>query len=191
MRVVPPRTSQFTMTPLKYPNSCSSGFVAPGIEISATIYFSPSSLQELNDNLQIETEGGSYSVQIIASRELPILNLPSRFNFGVCLVGDASRVVMNVHNSGGFGKFKMLKEESYDPNLNFDEIASKDSLRISPFTFYPVEFQLGRNESLGLNIEYVPLQLEDSSVNMVIISDIKQVWKFQLYASSRFAVSSY
>lgn len=190
VRIVPPTSGRFSMGPLKFPASCKDGFLAPGISVSAVITFSPSTLQECTDTLMVQTEGGSYDVKIVASRTLPVLDIPENFNLGVCLLGDAVRVVMHITNTGGQGQFTVLSQYDYS---NSDYFASFDTttsecLRLLPFAIYPNNFILGANESTVLNIEFVPRTVGSFSADIVIVSDIKQAWKCKVFSECRLVV---
>jgi hypothetical protein len=190
VRVVPPSSGRFSMGPLKFPASCKDGFLAPGISVSALITFSPSTLQECTDTLVVQTEGGSYDVKIVASRTLPILDIPENFNLGVCLLGDAVRVVMHISNTGGHGQFTVLSQYDYDTSDYFTSFDATTSacLRLLPFAIYPNNFTLNTNESTVLNIEFVPRTVGSFSAEIVIISDIKQAWKCKVVSECRLVV---
>ena len=92
VRVLPPASTLFTMAPLKYPPNSLGGMCAPGMSITTTITFMPESLGDASDSITVETEGGNFSVPIIAHRDGPRLSLPPILGLGSCMVGDAMRV---------------------------------------------------------------------------------------------------
>lgn len=191
LRVISPKGSFFSLSPLKFPPSCNAGFIAPGMCVTAVVTFTPKSLGEASDYLSVQTEGGAFTVSIIASRELPILNIPPAFRVGVCLVGDAVRVVMNIHNSGGAGSFQLLTQEEFDGCDYFnitDRSPALECLRAAPFAVYPTAFHLAAGQSVGLNVEFVPLQPMRNTLDLVVVSDIKQVWKCTLEATGNYVV---
>jgi len=193
VRVVPPTSGKFSMGPLKFPGSCKDGFLAPGISLSTVITFIPSTLQECTDSITVQTEGGNYNVSIVASRTLPILDIPETFNLGVCLLGDAVRVVMHIANTGGQGKFRVFSQESYNNSDYYVDIETPipECLRIFPFAIYPNDFSLAAQESTVLNIEFVPRSVGPFAADIVIVSDIKQMWKCKIVCECRFVVSTF
>lgn len=185
LRVIPPKSSNYSITPLKYPSSSKAGMVAPGMSVWTVVTFTPDSIGNYEDNLQCATEGGKFSIPIVSQREAPKLSIPSTLNVGACLVGDATRVVINCHNSGGSGRFRLLRPEDY-PNvptdINWDTIGC---MRMSPFTVYPVQFVLNRNESVDITIEYVPLTAGGHTQEFVMLCDNCQVRTFEITGESK------
>lgn len=164
--------------------------MAPGMAVSSSITFYPDSLGDYCDQLHVETEGGSYIVQVVSTRDTPILNLPAVLNVGASLVGDAIRVAFQCLNTGGAGKFALFTKEFFH-EANPVETQTVDwfcqtPIRAKPLTIYPVTFQLSRNQSVDLNVEYLPKQLEQNRLELVLISDNKQTWYFSVLAESRF-----
>lgn len=181
-RVLPPSTSQFSMSPLMYPQNSKGGVVAPGMNVTAQITFFPDSLLEFDDHIVVETEGGFITVPILARRESPILTLPSILPIGACLVGDAMRTSIRCHNAGGPGKFQVISFDEFERGLGTSE--STDCLRIAPFTIYPIEFGIDRNCHADFSIEYVPLELGESRGEFVILSDSGQSFKYTIIGNS-------
>ena len=58
-------------------------------------------------------------------------------------------------------------------------------MRLPPFTVYPVEFELGRNESVDITIEYVPLTLGEHSREFIALCDNEQTRTFRITAVSK------
>eukprot|EP01036_Dinobryon_divergens_P019357 gene19357-26415_t len=58
-------------------------------------------------------------------------------------------------------------------------------VRIPPFTIYPVEFTLRRNQSIDLNIDFVPLTIGEQSRSFVALCDNLQSRTFTLRAMSK------
>lgn len=174
VRVIPPATKNFCISPWKYPQHCTNGIVAPGMHISCQISFFPESLADFEDEIQVETEGGTYTVKIYGQRDAPKLSLPTTLLVGTCLVGDATSVSMKCVNVGGVGMFKVMDYDAYPPQTG--DIANKNNgcLRIAPFTVYPTEFTLSKNSHVDLIIEYVPLTIGNHEHTIVFLSDNDQ-----------------
>jgi hypothetical protein len=185
VRVWPVKTNNFVMTPLQYPANCKGGFIAPGMCVTTQLTFTPDSLGDYAEFLKVETEGGNFSVPITAQRDSPCLNLPNNLNVGVCLVGDASRSVFQCYNSGGVGKFRFLHPDNY-PSVPSDfDWQGMGCVRTPPFTVYPIEFTLKRNESIDVTVEYVPRTLGNHESNLYLLCDNSQVQDITLRGSSR------
>jgi hypothetical protein len=186
VRILPPKSKLFTISPLKYPPNCSNGVIAPGMAVSCTLAFIPESLGDFEEYITVNTESGTTSVKIIAQREPPNLDLPKDINLGYSLVGDAQRSVILVTNTGGFGNFKLLenndREECDDYELNAQNI---HCLRISPFTVYPAEFALGKGQSVELNFEFIPLKLGKLARKYQILCDNGDLKSYSLLATSK------
>lgn len=171
IRVLPPAGERFSMQPLKFPPNCKGGMIAPGMSVTTTITFIPDTLLDLNDELIVETEGGNYAVPIIAYRDNPIFNIPTVVDIGFCFVGDAIRVAIPCLNSGGPGKFTVLKPEQY-PDIPTDIDWEREGCqRFPPFTIYPVEISLQRNEVIDVNIEYLPLKLGSYEQEFILLGE--------------------
>jgi hypothetical protein len=182
IRVLPPRTAEFAMSPLQYPQNSRAGLIAPGMSVTTQITFYPNSLMDFNDFLTVETEGGSYTIPILARRESPKLLLPPTFSIGACLVGDAIRTTVRCVNGGGPGNFHVLSIEEFDSGLTESE--SKECLRMPPFTVYPLDFSIDRHQHQDITIEFVPLQLGDMSQQFVIYSESGHSFKYTVCATS-------
>lgn len=187
LRIIPPkRDSGFSLSSLQYPNgSTKGGLVAPGMCITTVVTFSPDSMGDYSCSVCCETEGGKFDIPLIAEREAPQLSIPSVLNVGGCLVGDATRVMITCHNTGGSGRFRLLRPQDY-PNvptdINWDTMGC---MRLRPFTIYPVQFALGRDESINITIEYVPLTTGEHVRDFVMLCDNCQVRTFSVKGESK------
>lgn len=186
VRILPPKSKLFTISPLKYPPNCANGIIAPGMAVSTTLTFIPNSLGDYEEFIQVHTEAGSTQVQIIAQREPPNLDLPNQINFGSILVGDAQRSVVSCSNIGGFANFTIVEDDDPEEceNLELNQF-NKECLRIPPFTVYPSTFSLHKGESIDLVFELVPLQLGVLTRNYKIICDNGQVKSYTICANSK------
>jgi len=185
LRVMRPTTSNYSISPLKYPSSSKAGMVAPGMSVSTVVTFTPDSIGNYEDTLQCATEGGKFAIPIVSQREAPKLSIPSTLNVGGCLVGDATRVIISCHNSGGSGRFRLLSPSDYPSvptDINWDTIGC---MRLPPFTVYPVQFVLNRNESVDITIEYVPLTPGGHSQQFIMLCDNCQVRTFEILGESK------
>ena len=183
LRVIPPRTNSFCMLPLQFPANSKAGMVAPGMCVLTEITFMPQSLADYDDKLIVETEGGSYEVPVMGRRDPPILNFPSLLDIGTCLVGDSLRIATPCTNTGGAGKFKILLSEWY-PDVP-EDIEHTGCIRCPPFTIYPIEFALGRHETIDLTIEFLPLCLGSFQQDIVFLGDNDQYVTVTLRGTSR------
>ena len=211
VRIIPPSAPQYSLAPIKYPVNSKAGMCAPGMAVSTIVTFYPETLAEVVDHLTVETESGSYEVPIIARRDSPKLSLPATLNVGTCLVGDAMRVQVKCQNTGGPGKFRVVREEDFneqtgkvvnsptfggDTNPNNAALSDDEPdwealgcLRMNPFTLYPVRFDLQKMESVNIIIEFVPLELREKdnpfTYRFFVLSDNLQVFEYTLVGRSR------
>jgi hypothetical protein len=185
VRIWPIRTNNFSMTPIQFPSACKGGLIAPGMCVTTQVTFLPDSLGDYSEVIKVETEGGSYTVPVTAQRESPCLNIPSVIEVGGCLVGDASRVVFKCFNSGGVGKYRILHPDNY-PRVPVDfDWEGMGCVRVPPFTVYPIEFTLRRNESIDITVEYVPRSLGNHEESLFLLCDNSQVQELLIRGSSR------
>ena len=86
---------------------------------------------------------------------------------------------------GGAGRFKLLTPDDYlEPA---DDIWENDTgcIRVLPFTIYPSIFELNRNESINLTIEFVPLRLGNHKKEFYMVCNNQQSRIFTVQGSSR------
>ena len=183
LRVLQPENGVFSITPLRFPVNSNGGMIAPGISVSTTLKFCPQSLGDYNDVVRVETESGSCAVTIVAQREPPQLSIPSILDIGACFVGDSNRIIFQCSNTGGAGKFLM---QNSNKNYSDSQVHINNAcLRIPPFTIYPTEFTLHRNESLDISIEFIPLSIGSFERYFDILCDNGQVRNFSIKGKSK------
>ena len=179
VRVLQPTNSVFSITPLRFPANCNGSMVAPGMYVSTTLKFCPQSLGDYSDAIRVETESGSSIVNIIAQREPPQLSIPSLLDIGACFIGDANHVVFKCTNTGGAGKFNLQLCDASDAQR------AEACLRLPPFTVYPTDFTLYRNDSVDINIEFIPLSIGSFERSFEVLCDNGQVRKFSIKGVGR------
>lgn len=175
VRIIPPSTTAFTMSPLKFPANSKAGIVAPGMTISTIITFRPITLADYEDSVSVETESGGFKVSVIGHRESPQLSLPPVIDVGICLLGDAIRMVLTCTNSGGGGTFNVIKSVEYIKQLSKPDFVDPGCLRMHPLTVYPTEFTLQKHDSIDFNIEFIPLSIGKFEKFFVLHCDNKDV----------------
>ena len=174
LRCIPPGSLAFSTTALEFPSGAEDGLLAPGMSASLTVHFRPSSLSDHRDCILIEAEGGSFEVQIVASRIAPQLTIASDIDVGKCLIGDAMRLEIPVFNSGGPARFilgdnAVLSISAIDDS-SFDSLKT-GSVRTPPFTLYPRAFELQSNQTISLMVEFVPTRLGQFSQSFFVLFD--------------------
>ncbi|KAJ1432684.1 hypothetical protein B484DRAFT_24765 [Ochromonadaceae sp. CCMP2298] len=204
-RVLPPQNAAFSIAPLKYPANCAGGLVAPGMTVSTSVTFRPSTLGDYTDVVHVDTESGAFDVPIRAQRDPPQLSIPSSLDVGCCLVGDAQRLSFSCLNTGGSGRFKLITQAQYDdmglaagnPGAILDTFApaneaelavrsvGPECMRVPPFTLYPTQFTLTKDEAVELTIEFVPLELASYERQFFMTCDNGQVRTFRLRGESK------
>ena len=156
------------MESLQYPSTSKGGLVAPGMSVRAELSFYPESLADYEDRLMVETEGGSYDVEIVAKRDPPILSLPPVIDIGNTLVGDAIRTSITCSNSGGKGSFKIVPNFESASLNDFD---FNSCLRLPPYTIYPLEFTLDKGHSIDITLEFMPTTISKFERTIYVVGD--------------------
>jgi hypothetical protein len=180
LRILPPKTSLFSMSELKYPLHSESGFIAPGMSVTTVITFKPTSLSDFQDAITISSESGKLIVPLLGQREAPRLSIPSIVDIGTCLVGDASRRKITCTNTGGASKIKIYPDDELDGSQ-----LCIGCIRSYPFTVYPVEFSLKKNEAIDIIIEFVPLEISNFTRNFIVQYDNDSSSSFSVHGESK------
>eukprot|EP00981_Chlorochromonas_danica_P012830 scaffold5444_cov181-Ochromonas_danica.AAC.11 len=181
VQVVPPKSSLFTLSAIKYPTNSVGGMVAPGMSVSTVLTFIPKELGDFEDFVKVLSESGSSEVRIVAQREPPQLSIPPIVGLPDCLVGDAQRSSLTCVNNGGRGKFVLYAEGVDKERMDQSNV----SLRIPPFTLYPTSFTLDKGESIDLVIEFVPLTMGLLQRRFSVFCDNGQEREFTIQARSK------
>ena len=188
LRCIPPRTVHFSMSPLSYPATSLAGLLAPGMSATTVISFRPDSLRDFTDSISIETENGNFIVPIQATRCAPVLSIPSALRIGTCLVGDAIRVEFPCFNSGGNGRFQLVPTHTTSHN-SFDEASfqrkCQSSLKLKAFTVYPAAFEVKKNESFTLFVDFVPLAVGHHYDTFQVLAENLLVRDYQVSGDCR------
>ena len=145
IRVLPPSTKHFSVQRVLYPAQ-QAGLLAPGMACSMVVRFAPDSARRYRDALTVQSEGGSFEVPLEGRFEAPLLDLPELLDCGACLVGAAKSVSWRVTNSGGAGRFRLLREGG-------GAAEQANSLRAGAFTISPAAFDLRAGETAVLRAE--------------------------------------
>ena len=87
-RLLPAASPYFSFSSLAYAASPEPGLVAPGMHVTLTVTFTPTSLHDLDDVMVLETEQGSLKVPLLARRDPPLLSLQERIAVVPTLVGN-------------------------------------------------------------------------------------------------------
>lgn len=102
------------------------------------ILFTPTSLNNFDDDLQIITEKFAFKVSLKAIKDQPALSLENPMNCTKCLVGDQISMVFRCKNNGGDAHFKFLAQDlstsssgTLSQNINMQSATSSNNLSSS------------------------------------------------------------
>ncbi|XP_066918648.1 deleted in lung and esophageal cancer protein 1 homolog [Clytia hemisphaerica] len=173
LRLIEPKTNYFSLKMGDFPST--NGLVAPGMSCTFTIQFTPETLEDYNDQIEVKTMGeGSLVIPLQGRRKPPILNLPDEINCGHCLVGDVKTKDFVIQNTGGLGRFCFINADEVNTTqidwdqLNYD---SEEGLLMTNFIISPRIFSLQENESVIIKVVFSPEGVKSFLSGIVLLCD--------------------
>lgn len=155
LRVVPPSTKFFTLSPLQYPQTGSS-VVSPGLACTAVISFTPDTLFDFADEVVIQPcHGPELVVSLLACRGRPELGLPANWSCPPCRVGQSVQLVLECTNVTGAETHATWSAQS--PG--------------SPFTVEPLTFLLLAGGRQPVSVLFSPRQPGHFAQNIRLLLD--------------------
>ena len=146
LRIQPPSTGPFTVSPLVYPTA-NSGVVVPGMAATCTVTFTPPSLADAAAELVVLAElGPPLTVALRASRARPELDLPAVWQAPACLVGRSTTLSLPCRNTTGAPTRVRLAPPTP-----------------GPFDVQPAEFDLPAGAVVALTVTFAPAAAGDHS----------------------------
>ncbi|XP_013414779.1 deleted in lung and esophageal cancer protein 1 [Lingula anatina] len=177
-RVIPPKSSYFSVGLGQFPGE--NGVVAPGMSCHYNIRFIPDSLGDYDDELTVQTQSSvPLVVKVQARRPPPVLSLPSNIDVDQCLVGGCKIIQMPLHNSGGSGRFSIMKRSSW-PTTNFKNVSSTGSVQVPPFEIRPSVFELHHGDTMLLEVIFTPPSVKEYTQSLTIVCDNCHVQHFTI-----------
>jgi hypothetical protein len=171
IQVLPPATSNFSISSIKYPKD-DHGLIAPGMSAVINVHFVATSLADFEDEFTIISEQNKISVPIKARREAPHLTLVEVLECGTVWVGDRIEMIFRCQNLGGNAGFKFFHEvEEHDADPG-DEVLVSGS-----FTIYPLQFFIGTGQFIDIYVCFQPTH-EGLMENKVILACDNQTSEF-------------
>ena len=181
-QLVPPFTEAFSISKVSYPKK-ESNLIAPGMAARVDVLFKPSNLNNAEDEICVKTERANFVIPLRAIRDLPALSLENPINCNTCLVGDIRSTEIKCRNNGGDASFKFFlrdelvnmaekykSTENFVSKSNFSEFShDAEVLQAGPFTIYPKEFFLAKNQASTFLVNFTP-EKEGLNVEDVVIS---------------------
>ncbi|CAK8688669.1 unnamed protein product [Clavelina lepadiformis] len=178
LRVLPPKTSYFSLGLGKYPGS--EGLVAPGISTQYNVRFMPESLSDYEDKIQVISQAACpLVVKVKAKRTPPALTISDKIQCGYCLVSGVKRIELPIKNVGGNGRFCILKKCMW-PAANFKTVVNPSCLDLGVFQIRPSVFEVLAGERISLELLFAPDEIKDYSEDLVLICDNCQVKYFTI-----------
>lgn len=139
---------EFQIASIEYPSS-EIGYIAPGMSAIIRIRFNPSSLAEFDDQIAILSEDHILKIPIMARKEPPQLDLPSKLDCQSCWLGDEVETKFVVTNSGGEAGYRFFAEGL--------EINEEDNfIQLGNFYLSPAEFFLHKGEQQIIHTIFRP-----------------------------------
>lgn len=185
LRIVPPTSQFFSVTLGKYPGEGS--IVASGMSVKFNIRFMPDSLADYEDVLTvIPSIGSPLVVELMGKRDAPILNLLPNINNGHCLVGGMKITELMIKNTGGSGRFCILKKSSW-PAVNFKTVVSPSVLDIGQFQIRPAVFELLAGQTAIVEVLFSPMEPKKYKEDILMVCDNCQLKEFTLEGEGQLA----
>lgn len=168
--------------------SDKQGFVAPGMSCMYHVFFQPTTFADYHHKLLITSEfGEAFTVDMDATRQGPVLDLPQVLDCGISRAGIPAGARWTVTNRGGDGRFFILDSHAEEPACyeRFTGAEMKPSVAsIGPFEVYPSYFSLKMNESVDVLVKYHQSSTMDGMAENVaklkLACDNHRIYEFDL-----------
>ncbi|KAL9658484.1 hypothetical protein ABK040_006024 [Willaertia magna] len=163
--------------------------IAPGMSVKVLITFSPDSLLDFDDSIEIVTASKKNVIlPLRGRRRMPLLTIPRIIDCGYCVVNGEINHIIECVNKGGVGKFLLLKhfdEETMNPTLLFSSVnefqeISETILECPPFFISPKHFELQEGEEIPITITYRPETKGLHCVTIFMVFDNQQIFELEL-----------
>eukprot|EP00163_Fabomonas_tropica_P026970 TRINITY_DN50_c0_g1_i1.p1 TRINITY_DN50_c0_g1~~TRINITY_DN50_c0_g1_i1.p1 ORF type:complete len:1698 (+),score=359.61 TRINITY_DN50_c0_g1_i1:1484-6577(+) len=159
VRVLPPATPFFSVSPVRYPRGDS--LIAPGCICQVTISFAPNSLGDFHDEIVLEDDGGVIStLELTAARPPPRLSIGSEWDCGAGLVGSMTVVHFSVTNHGGSGSFCLFPAAG-DSTSQVVHTDDGDIFQAGAFTVRPASCDIPKGHTEEFIVEFAPTEVGD------------------------------
>ncbi|XP_061602995.1 deleted in lung and esophageal cancer protein 1-like [Cololabis saira] len=143
---IPPSTRYFSVGLGRFPSK--GGIVAPGMSVKYTVSFTPDSLGDYKDFIQVKTRAESVLVvPIEAWRPPPKLTLSRVLDCGFCLVGGKKCVEFSCQNVGLSSESFYIFPKSLWPVSDLRSVVGTNSTEQPPFAVTPSLFVLQPGEA--------------------------------------------
>ncbi|TNN11495.1 Deleted in lung and esophageal cancer protein, partial [Schistosoma japonicum] len=187
IRVIPPKTTHFSMNEGKFPLPGSS-IIAPGMAAVFTIRFMPDNLGDFEDEFLVKYENQlePICVKLLGQKSRPQLNLLECYDLGSALKGGSKLYTIQLHNCSqeiaSKSKFLFITRDAFNECHQFtakhfieyythEEDSCSINLDLKEFSLKPVKFTLESLESIIITIEFKPLLLGEYKWELVLICD--------------------
>lgn len=172
LRVLPPSTKYFATSPLMVVGAPKGtpvpSALAPGMAVRFKVFFKPTSLAHVADELILVTEAGKYALPLAAARPSPELTLPADIESGLCLPNDVVVTRVPMHNAGaGPGKWRIIPQEQW-PN---PPSVPPAYLKLGPFTVSPVELSVMPGDTQYLEVRFAPDKVGEAHCQFYLLAD--------------------
>ncbi|XP_061589179.1 deleted in lung and esophageal cancer protein 1-like [Cololabis saira] len=184
VRIVPPTTRYFSVGLGRFPSK--GGIVAPGMSVKYTVSFTPDSLGDYKDFIQVVMQAGSkLVVPIEARRPPPKLTLSRVLDCGFCLVGGEKRVEFPCRNVGlSTGSFDIIPKSQW-PVSDLRSVVGTNFTEQPPFKVTPSMFVLQPGEATVVQVVFSPTIARKSHQVFTVVCDNCQVQDVSIKGESQ------
>lgn len=156
VRILPASSQYFHVSRLALPTS--EGVIAPGVHAEAKVKFTPDSLANFTDVMQVVTKQGTIAVPLIARRVMPVLEMESHISLGPVHVGNMICRQVTVRAQQGEGAFRIISSREFHscggvlPTQHVDRVELPGG-----FTISPAEFSLATGDTVTIHFSFSPV----------------------------------
>ncbi|CAH8589151.1 unnamed protein product [Schistosoma rodhaini] len=187
IRVLPPKTTIFSINEGKFPRPGSS-IIAPGMAAVFLVQFFPDNVGDFEDEFIVKYENQlePLCVKLLGQKSRPQLNILDCYDMGYALKGGERVNTIQLKNCNAEiasnSKFLFITKEAfskcqqYDANT-FTEFysihvnSSSTSLCSESFSLKPNNFHLDSLQSITITVEFKPLCVAEYKWELVLICD--------------------
>lgn len=179
LRIIPPHTSYFSICIDHFPNP--EGLIAPGMHCSYIVKFTPDSLADYTDHIEVMMRTGmSISVPLKGIRPAPILSLPCVLDCGFSLIGSVKTIDIDCSNNGGEGNFYFRV-----PNTEHASGNKVSPLQTGAFTITPVVFYLSSHNTQQIKLSFSPFKEGEHLEDIELVYDNCHIQCIQLRGTAQ------
>ena len=174
---------------VEFPDS-PTGVIAPGLHCLVRVRFSPDSLADYDDALEVTTDVGPLSVPLLGRRPPPSLTLLRDIDCGAAVVGNWRVMRLPFANLGGDGAFRLVPsgQPSRPPSrpsldgssVSLESAGARDQMRVGDFVVWPTSLDVPAGAEAALWVAFRPSRAGKCSAKFRMVCDNCNVRVFAL-----------